>query len=163
MRKSARTALAVAAATALAAGAVAAPATAAPSKKGTTFVVPSELTDSVLEDVLKPGSLGDKGAGFGIVGNPASGTIKHVGGLAVDGSAGILEDDFLELRNFWIELSDGVVSGDVENFGRADLFTFTPNVDGSVTLFFTETASLAVVGSGAITGAEAGTATIETP
>jgi hypothetical protein len=163
MRTNLRTTLAAGAAAALAATAVAAPAAAAPSNKGTTYVVPSALTGIVLEEVLKPGSLGEMGAGFGIVGNPSKGTIKHVGGLAVDGSAGILEDDYLELRNFWIELSEGVISGDVENFGRADLFTFTPNPDGSVTLFFTETASAAIVGSGDIAGQVAGTATIVTP
>jgi hypothetical protein len=150
------------AATALTA-AIAAPVAAAPSNKGTTYVVPSTTTASVLEAVLKPGSLGAKGAGFGIVGNPSKGVIKHVGGLAVDGSAGILGDSFLELRNFWI--GDGVVTGDVENFGRAPLFTFDPAdaADLIVTLKFTETASLAVVGSNAIAGMDAGVATIELP
>lgn len=165
MKKSVSTALALGAAAALAATAVAAPAAAAPKNKGTTFVAPSALTAGVLVDVLRPGSLGAMGAGFGIVGNPASGTIKHVGGLSVNGSAGILMDADLELRNFWIEVSDGIVSGDVENFGRADLFTFDPEdaADGVVTLLFTETASLAVVGNPGITGLEAGTASITMP
>jgi hypothetical protein len=163
VKKSVSTALALGAAAALAATAVAAPAAAAPKNKGTTFVAPSDVTASVLVDVLRPGSLGDKGAGFGIVGNPASGTIKHVGGLSVNGSAGILMDADLELRNFWIEVADGVVSGDVENFGRADLFTFEANDEGSFDLFFTETASLAVIGTDGIEGEFAGTASIETP
>jgi hypothetical protein len=156
MRKSG-IAAALAAAGLVAAG-IAAPAGAAPSNKGTTTVAPSAVTGSVLEGVLKPGSLSSAGAVFGIVGKPSSGVIKHVGGLAVDGSAGILNDSYLELRNFWIDTKNSVVSGDVENFGRADLF----DVDLSTgVLTFTDTASLAIVGSTAIAGLEAGTATVD--
>ena len=136
----------------------------APDKKGTTYVVPSATTISVLQEVLKPGELdATKGAAFRIVGNPSKGTIKHVGGLEVDGSAGILSDSTLKLRNFRIEVAEGLVTGNVEGFGKAPLFTFDPAdaADLEVTLFFTETASLAIVGTTAIEGVDAGVATID--
>lgn len=156
MRKFTRIAATVASA-GLMAAAMAAPVGAAPSNKGTTTVAPSDITVSVLKGVLKPGSAGSSGAVFGIVGNPSSGVIKHVGGLAVNGSAGILGDDYLELRNFWIDTNTSVVSGDVENFGRAPLF----DVDLKTgVLTFTVTASLAIVGSDGIAGDVAGTATV---
>jgi hypothetical protein len=165
MRKSAGiAALAALAAAGLMAAGVAAPATAAPSNKGTTYVVPSEVTGGVLEGVLKPGSLGTMGAAFGIVGNSNSPVIKHVGGLAIDGSAGVLKDSYLELRNFWINTETGFVSGDVENLGRADLFTLSDvelSEGGSkitATLLFTATASAAVGVN--VTGQSAGTATV---
>jgi hypothetical protein len=164
MHKKMRTLLAATAAVALAATAFAAPA-AAGNKKGTTFVAPSELTGTVLQGVLKPGKLVEgKGAAFRIVGNPKKGPIKHVGGLVVDGSAGILEDDDLKLRNFRIKVGKGVVVGNVEGFGKAKLFTFDPKDakdDLQATLFFTETASLAIVGDDSIKGLEAGVATID--
>jgi hypothetical protein len=148
------------AATALAAT-IAAPAAAAPEKKGTTFVVPSATTESVLEGVLKPGKLSDKGAGFGIVGNTKKGPIKHVGGLAVDASGGV-GDSYLELRNFWI--GKGVITGEVEGIGRAPLFNFdtTDELD-NVTLTFTDAASMVIVGDLSLTapGITAGVASIE--
>ena len=163
MRKSTRIAATVASAGLLAA-AMAVPVGAAPSSKGTTTVAPSGTTVSVLKGVLRPGSLGDGGAMFGITGNPSSGVIKHVGGLAINGSAGVLADPYLEIRNFWINTKTGFVSGDVENLGRADLFELS-NVkisgDGSMitaTLLFTATASAAVGVD--VTGTDAGTATV---
>lgn len=156
MRKITGITAAIAAAGLVAAGAVA-PASAAPKNKGTTYVVPSDLTASVLQGVAKPGSLGSMGAGFGIVGNPNDGTIEHVGGLYVFSPA---SNSTLELRNFTIDLSDATVSGIVNDSFRADLFTFSANMNGSVTLMFTSTASNAIVGSDAITGEVAGTATI---
>lgn len=156
MRKITGITAALAAAGLVAAG-VAAPASAAPKNKGTTYVVPSALTGSVLQGVAKPGSLGAMGAGFGIVGNPNDGTIEHVGGLYVFSPA---SNSTLELRNFTIDLGAATVSGIVNDSFRADLFTFSANADGSVTLKFTSTASNAIVGSDAITGAVAGTATI---
>lgn len=159
-----RTILAATAAVALAATAFAAPVAAGPNNKGTTFVVPSETTASVLQRVLKPGKLDEaKGAAFRIVGNPSKGSIKHVGGLQVDGSAGILADSTLKLRNFRIEVTEGLVTGNVEGFGKAPLFTFDPAdaADLEVTLFFTETASLAIVGNDSIEDVVAGVATIE--
>ena len=164
MYKKARAIVAASAAVAIAVAAATAPAAADSNKKGTTFVVPSATTGSVLQRVLKPGKLdAEKGAGFRIVGNPSTGTIKHVGGLQVDGSAGILEDSTLKLRNFRIKVADGLVTGKVEGFGKAPLFTFDPAdaADLEVTLYFTETASLAIVGSDAIEGVEAGVATID--
>ena len=162
MRKPFRTILAASAAVALAAVSVTAPAAAGANQKGTTYVVPSDTTNSVLQRVLKPGKLDEtKGAAFRIVGNPNKGPIKHVGGLQVDGSAGILSDSTLKLRNF--RIGEGIVTGNVEGFGRAPLFTFdmADAADLEVTLFFTETASLAIVGSDAIEGVEAGVATID--
>jgi len=166
MRKTTGFAATLAAAGLVAAG-FAAPAMAAPSNKGTTFVAPSALTLSVLEGVAKPGSLGAKGAGFGIVGKPNDGTIEHVGGLYVYSPASM---STLELRNFTIDIrdldgdGDGVVTGIVNDSFRAPLFSFDMDdaLDGNpVTLYFTSTASEAVLGSGAITGAIAGTASIE--
>ncbi len=162
MRNNIRITLAAASMVALAAAAMTAPAAASPNKKGTTYVAPSELTASVLGGVLRPGVLdAEKGAGFRIVGNPAKGPIKHVGGLVVDGSAGILADDDLKLRNF--RIGDGIVTGNVEGFGPAPLFEFDPAdaADLEVTLHFTATASLAIVGDDSIEGLEAGVATIE--
>ncbi|MGM0386451.1 MAG: hypothetical protein ACQERF_10805 [Actinomycetota bacterium] len=150
-------------ATVAAAGIVAAgfmgPASAAPSNKGTTYVVPSATTNLVLVDVARPGSLSDRGAGFGIVGNPNDGTIEHVGGLFVET---LHTGKILQLRNFTIDLDRATVSGVATGFGRVDLFTFAPNDEGSVDLFFTETASFAVSGDvAAIAGVFAGTATID--
>jgi hypothetical protein len=155
MRTSARLAITVAVA-ALTVAALAGPVSAAPSRKGTTTVVPSALTASVLAGVAKPGYLAG-GAVFGITGNPNDGTIEHVGGLYVDGVGGRLE-----LRNFTIRVADGRVSGIVNDSFRADLFSFSPADagDGVVTLYFPSTASQAVIGSGAITGEVAGTASI---
>jgi hypothetical protein len=156
MRTPARLATTVAVG-ALALAAVAGPVSAAPSTKGTTTVAPSALTGSVLAGVAKPGYLGAGGAVFGITGNPKDGTIEHVGGLYVNGAGGTLE-----LRNFTIRVADGRVSGIVNDAFRADLFSFSPAdaSDGNVTLYFTETASQAVVGSDAIEGLVAGTATV---
>jgi hypothetical protein len=166
MHKPIRTIVAATATVALAAAAFAAPAAAGPDKKGTTTVAPSALTLSVLNKELKPAKLTADGAVFRIVGNPKKGPIKHVGGLEVDGSEGILEDSTLKLRNFRIKVADGVVVGNVEGFGKAELFTFDPAdaADLTATLYFTETASLAIVGAagpGGIDGLEAGVATID--
>ena len=138
--------------------AIAAPVSAAPSNKGTTTVVPSALTASVLAGVAKPGYLSG-GAVFGITGNPKDGTIEHVGGLYVNTLTG---NGVLELRNFTIRLADGRVSGIVNDSFRADLFAFDPADagDGTVTLTFTALASQAVTGSDAIAGATAGWATV---
>lgn len=164
MRNPFRTILAASAAVALAAAAISGPAFAGPNKKGTTYVVPSAATTAYLQKVLRPGTFDvAKGAGFRIVGNPNKGPIKHVGGLQVDGSAGILADSTLKLRNFRIKVADGVVMGNVEGFGKAPLFTFDPADAGDleVTLYFTKTASLAIVGTDGIEGVEAGVATID--
>jgi hypothetical protein len=157
MRTPARIGTSIAVA-ALALAAIAAPVSAAPSNKGTTTVVPSALTASVLAGVAKPGYLSG-GAVFGIVGNPKDGTIEHVGGLYVNTLTGA---GVLELRNFTIRVADGRVSGIVNDSFRADLFSFDPADagDGVVTLKFTATASQAVTGGNAIAGETAGTAIV---
>ncbi len=130
--------------------ALAVPAFAAPKNKGTTFIDPSAITESVLVGVSKPVTpMGDY-VGFGVVGNPSDGTIEHVGGIIVNGVGGELE-----LRNFTIDLGSGVITGIVNDGPRLPLFT----LDG-LTLRFTSVASNAVVGSDAITGAAAGEADI---
>lgn len=158
MRRTTGIATALATAGLLAAG-IMGPASAAPANKGTTYVVPSDVTSSVLTEraVAAPGYSTGRGVAFGIVGNPNDGTIEHVGGLFVNGASGTLQ-----LRNFTIDTGTATVSGIVNGFGRVDLFTFTPNSDGSVTLYFTPTASFAVTGDdAAIAGLVAGTATID--
>ncbi|HEX5828251.1 MAG TPA: hypothetical protein VFY23_12060 [Candidatus Limnocylindrales bacterium] len=156
MRTPARIATTVAVG-ALALTAIAAPVSAAPANKGTTTVVPSALTNTVLAGVAAPGYL-DGGAVFGITGNAKDGTVEHVGGLYVNGAGGLLE-----LRNFTINLNTNSVSGIVNDSFRAPLFYFAAGdaADGTVTLRFTSTASGAIVGSGAITGEIAGTATVD--
>jgi hypothetical protein len=167
MRSPIRTILAASAAVALAAAAITAPVAAGPNKKGTTTIAPSGITLSVFQKVLKPGKLNtaDTTLSFRIVGNPKKEgkPIKHVGGVQVNGEAGILNDDDLKLRNFRIKVSEGIVAGQVEGFGRAPLFSFDPAdaADLEVTLFFTDIASLAIVGDTSISGLEAGVASID--
>ena len=131
------------------------PASAAPANKGTTFIAPSEITASVLVDVINPFTAGDAGVGFGVVGNPTDGTIEHVGGLVVYSPA---LDKNLKLKNFTIDLESGYITALVPGIGRAPLFM----LDG-LTLRFTETASQVLLGDSSITGAEAGTATPDWP
>jgi len=92
MRTPLRTILAASVAVTLTAAAFAAPVAAGSDKKGTTTIAPSATTLSVFQKVLKPGKFNaaETTVSFRIVGNPSKGPIKHVGGLQVDGSAGIL-------------------------------------------------------------------------
>jgi hypothetical protein len=148
--------------------ALAVPAFAAPSNKGTTYVAPSDVTISVLQGVTAPASLGDMGAAFGITGKPAAkgfneGVIKHVGGLEIGSTLGVIE-----IRNFWIDTNDGTVSAEVADLGRYDLFNLAsaPAMEGcevTATLLFNDFASSAIVGSGAIQGLAAGTACVDLP
>ena len=131
------------------------PASAAPANKGTTFIAPSEITASVLVDVINPFTAGENGVGFGVVGNPTDGTIEHVGGLVVYSPA---MDKELKLKNFTIDLDSGYITALVPGIGRAPLFM----LDG-LTLRFTETASQVLLGNSDITGAVAGTATPDWP
>ena len=172
------------AATALAAT-IAAPAAAAPDKKGSTTVTVSPITKSVLAEapILRPGSLAGTrevdsevvpSVKFGIVGNvkrisfdPLKGVIKHVGGVALDTTAfpdGV-NDSSLRLRNFWIDLNAGEVTGLVEGIGRAPLFEFAASTDcetNEVQLAFTTAASDVVTGDpNAIAGAWAGCAAVD--
>ncbi len=146
--------------------AIAIPATAAPSTKGTTYVAPSAVTASVLQGVTAPAWLGDMGAGFGITGKPAAkgfnnGVIKHVGGLEIDSTLGVIE-----IRNFWIDTIAGTVSAEVADLGRFDLFNLdaAAPIDGcevTATLLFNGFASAAIVGDASIEGLVAGTACVD--
>ena len=149
--------------------ALAVPAFAAPSNKGTTYVAPSDVTISVLQGVTAPASLGDMGAAFGITGKPAAkgfneGVIKHVGGLEIGSTLGVIE-----IRNFWIDTNDGTVSAEVADLGRFDLFnldnvqTDVGDCDVTATLLFNGFASSAIVGSDGIEGLSAGTACVDLP
>jgi hypothetical protein len=148
--------------------ALAVPAFAAPSNKGTTYVAPSDVTISVLQGVTAPASLGDMGAAFGITGKPAAkgfneGVIKHVGGLEIGSTLGVIE-----IRNFWIDTNDGTVSAEVADLGRFDLFNLAPapamaGCDVTATLLFNGFASSAIVGSDGIEGLSAGTACVDLP
>jgi hypothetical protein len=141
-------------ATALAAASTAA--SAAPRSKGTTTVAPSAVTASVLQGLTGPADLTDKGAVFGVTGNPSSGVIKHVGGLQLAELDPATAATSLTLSNFWIDTTTSTVSALVNDTVRATVFAVGP---GGV-LTFTEAASRAVTGSTALTGAVAGTATV---
>jgi hypothetical protein len=134
---------------------IALPASAAPSNKGTTFIDPSPITESVLVGVINPFTPSGDFVGFGVVGNPADGTIEHVGGLIVYSP---FLDTELMLKNFTIDLNSGYVTGLVPGFGRVPLFM----LDG-LTLLFTETASQVLLGDNSIAGAVAGEAMPEWP
>jgi hypothetical protein len=127
---------------------------AAPRAKGTTTVTPSALTASVLQGLTGPAELGAQGAVFGITGNPGSGVIKHVGGIRVAELDPATAATSLTLSNFWIDTQAGTVSALVNDAVRAVVFA----VGSDGTLTFTDAASRAVTGSGAITGAVAGVA-----
>jgi hypothetical protein len=131
------------------------PASAAPANKGTTFIAPSDITASVLVDVISPVTPDGDFVGFGVVGNPTDGTIEHVGGLVVYSPA---LDKNLKLKNFTIDLDSGYITALVPGIGRAPLFM----LDG-LTLRFTETASQVLLGNSDITGAVAGTAMPDWP
>ena len=159
MRRTTGIATALATAGLLAAG-IMGPASAAPSNKGTTSIEPSPTTLDVYKGTARPGNFDGKSANFGVVGNPNDGTIEHVGGLYVYSPA---SKSTLELRNFTIDTNRGIVTGIVNDSFRAPLFYFDVDdaEDGEVTLYFTETASDAVVGDLAdIEGVKAGVATI---
>ena len=125
------------------------------SNKGTTFIDPSPITESVLVDVINPITPNGDYVGFGVVGNPSDGTIEHVGGLIVYSPA---LDAELKLKNFTIDLASGYVTGLVPGFGRVPLFM----LDG-LTLRFTETASQVLLGDNTIAGAPAGEAMPDWP
>ena len=132
-----------------------APAAAAPANKGTTFIMPSDTTASVLVGVINPYTADGDYVGFGVTGNPADGTIEHVGGLIVYSPA---LDRNLSLKNFTIDLDSGYITGLVPGIGRVPLFM----LDG-LTLRFTETASMALVGDASLAGESAGTAMPDWP
>jgi len=77
--------------------------------------------------------------GFPIVGNPADGTIEHLGGLVL-----YTRKTGVALTRFTIDLNRGVLSGKV-NFGaRADLFTLGAATPDGVTLSLTAGAAQAL-------------------
>lgn len=77
--------------------------------------------------------------GFPIVGNPADGTIEHLGGLVL-----YTRKSGVALTRFTIDLNRGVLSGKV-NFGaRADLFTIGAATPDGVTLSLTAGAAQAL-------------------
>ena len=131
-------------------------ASAAPRSKGTTTVAPSAVTASVLQGLTGPAALTSAGAVFGIVGQPGSGVIKHVGGLRVAELNPNTAATSLTLSNFWIDTKAGTVSALVNDAVRAVVF----NVGAGGVLTFSNVASEAVTGSEALTGAVAGTATV---
>lgn len=77
--------------------------------------------------------------GFPIVGNPADGTIEHLGGLLL-----YRGHSWVTLTRYTIDLNRGVLSGQV-NFGaRADLFTLGAATPDGVTLALTGGAAAAL-------------------
>lgn len=83
---------------------------------------------------VKPVFAGRTGSAisFAIVGDPADGTIEHIGGLVLQ--AGHTR---LYLTNYTIDLNRGVLSGLVNFRQRADLFTIGAATPQGVTLALT--------------------------
>lgn len=76
---------------------------------------------------------------FKIVGNPADGTIEHIGGLLLrSGGAHVL------LTRFTIDVDRGVVSGVVNLGARVDLFTLGAATPAGLTLALTPGAAAAL-------------------
>ncbi|WP_290060116.1 hypothetical protein [Amycolatopsis solani] len=88
----------------------------------------------VLARVSHPG--GKTVFGFTIVGNPADGTIEHVGGLLLRAGR-----TCLSLTSYTIDLNRGVLSGKVDFRTRADLFTIGAATPDGVTLALTAPAA----------------------
>lgn len=132
-------------------------AAAAPTKKGATTVAPSSTTAGVLLGLTGPARLTDAGAVFGIVGGTKGGVVKHVGGLTVAELDPSTPATSVTLSNFWIDTTAGTVSALVDGGARAVVFT----VGTGGSLSFTATASAAIAGNGSLTGALAGTATVD--
>ena len=130
------TGLAVATAALLA---VSAPASAAPTAKGQTVVtldsgLAAALTGlGVQVGVVRPAYGTAAGVAFPIVGNPARGPVKHVGGLSL--SAGTTT---VNLTNYWIDGS--VITGVVNGGDRVPLFDIT-TPGGVLTLDLTDVAA----------------------
>lgn len=153
MKRTVTAAVALVGAAALAATAFAAPASAVPTRKGTTEIIPNATLESLLVSVQQPFAAGDQGGvEFGVVGNPADGTIEHVGGLTISTLAG----DEVALRNFVIDLNSGTVSASVRGAGQVELF----DLDG-LTLTLNATASTVIAGDTSLTGAPVATANID--
>jgi hypothetical protein len=147
--------------------AMAVPALGAPKNKGTTYVAPSAITETVLVGPTSPWTDSAMGVGFGITGKTfdlaTQPVIKHVGGLEIQSTLGVIE-----IRNFWIDAQAGTVSAEVVQLdARVVLFDLADVVidggDISATLKFNSVASNVIVGSDAITGATAATAVVDLP
>ena len=145
--------------------AVAAPASAAPTKKGQTVVTldsgfAAALTSlGVQVGAVNPAYGKGSGVAFPIVGNPARGVIKHVGGLTL--AAG---DTTVSLTNYWID--GAVITGVVNGSDRLPLFDIT-TPGGVVTLDLTDVAAGALnaaFGISALSGStKIATAVVESP
>jgi len=145
--------------------AASAPASAAPTTKGQTVVtldsgLAAALTGlGVQVGVVRPAYGKGSGVAFPIVGNPARGVIKHVGGLTL--SAG---STTVSLTNYWID--GAVITGVVNGGDRLPLFDITAP-GGVVTLDLTDVAAGALnatFGVTALSGStKVGTAVVEAP
>jgi hypothetical protein len=131
MKRTVTAAAALVGAVALAGATFAAPASAAPNRLGATEIAPNAVLASILVSVDKPFTDrdGDGAPEFGIVGNPASGVINHVGGITITDLAGTTE---YELRNYAIDTTgEEITVSAVVNGGDAlTLFTATDD-DGN--------------------------------
>lgn len=126
--------------------ALAAPATAAPAShstawgqffKGRTDLTLDPAAAAALTSLgvkVKPVFAGKTGSAisFPIIGNPADGTIEHIGGLVLQSG-----HTRLYLTNYTIDLNRGVLSGLVNFRQRADLFTLGAATPQGVTLALT--------------------------
>lgn len=156
MKRTVTAAAALAGATALAATAFAAPATAAPNRLGATEIIPNATLASILVSVEKPFTdrNGNGAPEFGIVGNPRSGVISHVGGITITDLAGTTE---YELRNFAIDTTTTPigVSAVVDGGDRLTLFTATDvDSNGVFELRLNATSSTVLSGSAALAGVQ---------
>lgn len=156
MKRTVTAAVALAGAAALAAGTFAAPASAAPNRLGATEIIPNATLASILVSVEKPFTdrNGNGAPEFGIVGNPKSGVISHVGGITITDLAGTTE---FELRNFAIDTTGDVitVSAVVNDGDRLELFTATDDdANGVFELRLNATASTVLSGDAGLAGAQ---------
>lgn len=76
---------------------------------------------------------------FPIVGNPADGTIEHLGGLILSSGR-----NFLILSGYVIDLDRGVLTSKVNFSDRVDLFTIGAATPDGVTLALTAEAAAAL-------------------
>ncbi|WP_336922589.1 hypothetical protein [Aquipuribacter sp. SD81] len=131
------------------------PAAAAPNSRGATEIVPNEVLASLLVSVDKPYTDrdGDGAPEFGIVGNPSSGVIKHVGGVTVTDLSG--ENEY-SLRNFWIDTTGEsiTVSAVVNDGDRLELF----DVGADLSLALNATSATVLTGDAANAGLVVGSA-----
>ncbi|MFC3687032.1 hypothetical protein [Aquipuribacter hungaricus] len=153
MMRTVTAAAALVGAVAVATAVVAAPASAVPNRRGNTEIVPNATLQSLLVSVDAPVTPGDAGGvEFGIVGQPTSGVVRHVGGITIS----TLTGGQLELRNFWIDTGAGTVSAYVGGVGRLELF----ELDG-LTLELNATASTAIAGDASLVGAPVAEAVVD--